>query len=107
MKIEDMTHPDAFHHQMDDRRDVNDPSPDLETGISARSAIKVPEASVVVCDEPGEERVVPELVVAIQMPPILPWWEQNQNRLYSWALLCFFSIIALAAYQTNPDIRRG
>ena len=38
--VEDMTHPDAFHHQMDDRRDVNDPSPDLETGISARSAIR-------------------------------------------------------------------
>ena len=37
------------------------------------------------------------------MPPLIPWWKQEQNRLYTWALLCFFSSVALTSYKTNPD----
>ena len=43
------------------------------------------------------------VVDASRVRPVVPWWEQKRSILYTWTLLCFFSAIALAAYETNPD----
>lgn len=43
------------------------------------------------------------MIVATDVKTVLPWWEQKQNTLYTWALLCFFSAITLAVYENNDQ----
>jgi hypothetical protein len=58
---------------------------------SSAEAVHVPEAWRVTDDNE-------EIFIAT---PLLPWWDREQNRLYTWALLCLFSSFALAAHETE------
>ena len=122
--------PAEFNHREDEEnqhlssQDVNDNTPTQQHGARQNHVNLVEEKVEDDVSIPGStrshniERGDLPILRAWPVPPhdgggeiipshgvrlIVPWWEQSQNKLYTWALLCFFATIALAAYETNPD----
>ena len=67
------------------------------------STIERGNSSMLRITEAWEVETADEGIIASNVEPILPWYEQKSSRLYTWVLLCFFSAIALTAYKTDPN----
>lgn len=86
------------HYEINVNTEVDGVSP-VAADNTESVGIHIPEAWAV--DEHNEEPV--PVVDASNVEMILPWWEQKQNMLYTWALLFMLSAISLAAYKIHPE----
>jgi len=68
-----------------------------DNSLERESTVHVPEAWAVDDYDNSDE------VEVFLAKPLQPWWEQQQTRLNSWALLCLFSILSLVAHETDDQ----